>query len=97
MPGEHIYGLMEKIKDLTNQLIEEGGFSIRKLQDCYQGKLAEDSVTIYSIWDDYIQEKRAEEAFGTASVVKTLEIVLLKTMVEESNSQTSILISYKVG
>jgi hypothetical protein len=62
--------LMEKIKDLTNQLIEEGSFSIRKLQDSYQGKMDEDSVTIYTIWDDYIQEKRAEEAFGTASVGK---------------------------
>jgi hypothetical protein len=30
--------LMEKIKDLANQLIEEGSFSIRKLQDRYQGK-----------------------------------------------------------
>lgn len=62
--------LMEKIKDLTNQLIEEGSFSIRRLQDRYQGKMDEDSVTIYTIWDDYIQEKRAEEAFGTASVGK---------------------------
>ena len=61
--------LMEKIKDLTNQLIEEGNFSFRKLQDLYQGKQNDDS-SIYKIWDEYIQEKKNEGEFGTASVGK---------------------------
>ena len=61
--------LMEKIKDLTNQLIDEGSFSFRKLQDLYQGKQNDDS-SIYKIWDEYIQEKKNEGEFGTASVGK---------------------------
>ena len=57
--------LMEKIKDMTNQLIEEGGFSIKKLQDCYQGKRVE-NTSIYQIWDEIIQAKRDEGKAGTA-------------------------------
>lgn len=59
--------LMEKIKDLTNQLISEGTFSIKRLQDRYQGK-KDDTTSIYRIWDEYLQEKTDSGKAGTARV-----------------------------
>ncbi len=72
---------MDKIKDLTNQLIDEGCFSIKKLQDRYLGKM-DDNTSIYMIWDEYIQEKRNEGDLERQTWVKTYGIVLLKIMVE---------------
>ena len=59
--------LMEKKKDLTNQLISEGTFSIKRLQDRYQGK-KDDTTSIYRIWDEYLQEKTDSGKVGTARV-----------------------------
>ena len=59
--------LMEKIKDLTNQLISEGNFSIKRLQDRYQGK-KDDTTSIYQIWDEYLREKTDSGKAGTARV-----------------------------
>ena len=59
--------LMEKIKDLTNQLISEGTFSIKRLQDRYQGK-KDDTTSFYRIWDEYLQEKTDSGKAGTARV-----------------------------
>jgi len=64
--------LMEKIKDLTNQLIAEGNFSIKRLQDRYQGK-KDDSTSIYKIWDEYLQEKVDSGKAGTARVGKDVK------------------------
>ena len=47
--------LMEKIKDMTNQLVDEGRFSIKRLQDLYQGREDGDS-SIYKIWEEYLNE-----------------------------------------
>ena len=69
--------LMEKIKDLTNQLIEEGSFSIRKLQDRYQGKKDNDA-SIYMIWDEYIQEKKEKGDAGTARVGRDIRNRFIK-------------------
>ena len=56
---------MEKVATLVNQLIDEGNFSLRKLQERYQGKKDDDS-TIYSIWKSFILSKRDEGKAGTA-------------------------------
>lgn len=64
--------LMEKIKDLTNQLISEGNFSIKRLQDRYQGK-KDDTTSIYQIWDEYLQEKVDSGKAGTARVGKDVK------------------------
>ena len=70
--------LMEKIKDLTNQLIDEGSFSIKKLQDRYQGKQEDENATIYSVWEEYIKGKKDEGEFGTASVGKDIRNRFIK-------------------
>lgn len=64
---EEMKAIMNKVKDLTNQLISEGSFSLQKLQERYQGK-KDDSTSIYKIWDEYIQEKTEKDYIGTASV-----------------------------
>ena len=61
--------LMDKVKELTNQLISEGTFSIKRLQDRYQGK-KDDTTSIYRIWDEYLQEKIDSGKAGTARVGK---------------------------
>ena len=73
---------MDRIKDLTNQLIEEGVFSIKKLQERYQGK-KDDSVTIYSIWDEYIQEKNDAGKAGTARIGRDIQSRFIKDNGEE--------------
>ena len=68
----NLKALMEKIKDLTNQLISEGTFSIKRLQDRYQGK-KDDTTSIYIIWDEYLQEKIDSGKAGTARVGKDVK------------------------
>ena len=68
----NLKALMEKIKDLTNQLISEGTFSIKRLQDRYQGK-KDDTTSIYQIWDEYLQEKVDSGKAGTARVGKDVK------------------------
>lgn len=69
--------LMEKIKDLTNQLISEGNFSIKRLQDRYQGK-KDDTTSIYQIWEEYLQEKVDSGKAGTARVGKDVRNRFIK-------------------
>ena len=68
----NLKALMEKIKDLTNQLISEGTFSIKRLQDRYQGK-KDDTTSIYQIWDEYLQDKVDSGKAGTARVGKDVK------------------------
>ena len=69
--------LMDKVKDMTNQLIDEGVFSIKKLQDRYQGK-KDDSTSIYKIWDEYIQKKKDDGKAGTARVGRDIRNRFIK-------------------
>jgi len=57
--------LMNKVEVIVNQLIDEGRFSLKRLQDVFSGK-KNDGRTIYSIWDKYIQGKKDEGKAGTA-------------------------------
>ena len=68
----NLKALMDKIKDLTNQLISEGTFSIKRLQDRYQGK-KDDTTSIYLIWDEYLQDKVDSGKAGTARVGKDVK------------------------
>lgn len=69
--------LMDKIKDLTNQLISEDNFSIKRLQDRYQGK-KDDTTSIYRIWDEYLQEKVDSGKAGTARAGKDVKNRFIK-------------------
>lgn len=69
--------LMEKVKDLTNQLIDEGAFSFKKLQDRYQGK-KDDKTNIYIIWDKYLQKKIDNGKAGTARVGRDIKNRFIK-------------------
>lgn len=64
--------MMDKVRDLTNQLISEGNFSIKRLQDRYQGK-KDDTTSIFQIWDEYLQEKVDSGKAGTARVGKDVK------------------------
>lgn len=66
---EKLKELLENVKDMTNQLISDGAFTLKKLQDRFQGKKVVDT-SIYQIWDEYIQEKINLEKPGSARVAK---------------------------
>ncbi|MDC1597094.1 recombinase, partial [Phocaeicola vulgatus] len=57
--------LMDRVELIANQLIAENNFSLRKLQDRFQGKKDDDS-TIITVWDSYIQSKTNEGKAGSA-------------------------------
>ena len=74
---EEMKAMMNKVKDLTNQLINEGRFSLKKLQERYQGK-KDDSTSIYRIWDEYLQEKTDGGKAGTARVGRDVKSRFVK-------------------
>ena len=50
---------------MVNQLIESGAFTLNKLQERFSG-ISSDDRTIYSVWQQYIDDKNAEGEVGTA-------------------------------
>ena len=76
---------MDKVATLVNQLIDEGNFSLRKLQERYQGKKDDDS-TIYSIWETFILSKRDEGKAGTARCSEDI----LKRFVRDMGKEVSL-------
>lgn len=66
---------------MTNQLIAEGNFSLRRLKDRFQGK-RDDTYTIYSIWDEYLQTKREEGKAGSARCSGDVKSRFIKDMGE---------------
>jgi site-specific recombinase XerD len=71
--------LMDRVEQMTNQLIAEGNFSIRRLQDRFQGKM-DDDCTIYSIWEEYLQTKNEEGKAGTFRCSRDARIRFIKDM-----------------
>lgn len=57
--------LIDRVELIANQLILKNNFSLRKLQDRFQGKKEDDS-TLITIWDAYIQSKTNEGKAGSA-------------------------------
>ena len=57
------------LKPIVYEMADAGTFSLARIKDRYNG-ISNDDVTIYTIWDEYIQEKKNEGEFGTAGVGK---------------------------
>ena len=73
--------LLAGVELMTNQLIAEGNFSLRRLKDRFQGK-RDDTCTIYSIWDKYLQTKREEGKVGSARCSGDVKSRFIKDMGE---------------
>lgn len=73
--------LMAKVEVITNQLIGEGNFSLRRLKDRFQGK-QDDTCTIYSIWNEYLQNKIDEGKAGSARCSKDVRNRFIRDMGE---------------
>ena len=69
--------LMDRVELIANQLIAENNFSLRKLQDRFQGRKDDDS-TIITVWDSYIQSKTNEARLALLVAVKMCATVLSK-------------------
>ncbi len=57
------------LKPIVYEMADAGTFSLARIKDRYNG-ISNDDVTIYTIWEEYIQDKRKEESIGTANVGK---------------------------
>lgn len=73
--------LLAGVELITNQLIAEGNFSLRRLKGRFQGK-RDDTYTIYSIWDEYLQAKREEGKAGSARCSGDVKSRFIKDMGE---------------
>ncbi|MDY3104925.1 MAG: site-specific integrase [Prevotella sp.] len=73
--------LLAGVELMTNQLIAEGNFSLRRLKGRFQGK-RDDTYTIYSIWDEYLQTKRKEGKAGSARCSGDVKSRFIKDMGE---------------
>lgn len=73
--------LLAGVELMTNQLIAEGNFSLRRLKGRFQGK-RDDTYTIYSIWDEYLQTKREEGKAGSARCSGDVKSRFIKDMGE---------------
>ena len=71
--------LMDRVELIANQLIAENNFSLRKLQDRFQGKKDDDS-TIITVWDSYIQSKTNEGKAGSARCSKDVRNRFVKDL-----------------
>lgn len=75
---------MEKVRSMTNELIAEGTFSIKRLQDRYQGK-KDGTTSIYQLWDEYVSEKTECGKAGTARVGRDIKNRFIKDNGEDVN------------
>lgn len=71
--------LMERVELIANQLISENNFSLRKLQDRFQGR-KDDGSTIFAVWDSYIQSKTNEGKAGSARCSKDVRNRFIKDL-----------------
>lgn len=70
---------MDRVELIANQLIAENNFSLRKLQDRFQGRKDDDS-TIITVWDSYIQSKTNEGKAGSARCSKDVRNRFVKDL-----------------
>lgn len=71
--------LMDRVELIANQLIAENNFSLRKLQDRFQGR-KDDNSTIITVWDSYIQSKTNEGKAGSARCSKDVRNRFVKDL-----------------
>ncbi len=76
---------MDKVKDLTNRLVEGRSFSIRRLQDLYQGR-KDERASIYIIWDEYIRKKTDEGKAGSARLGRDI----LKRFIKDNGESVEL-------
>ena len=69
---------LANIKPLIYEMADAGVFSLDRIKDRYKGLVDDTGVTIYSIWDEYIQGKKNEEEFGTARVGRDIRNRFIK-------------------
>lgn len=60
------------IKPVVCEMVDAGTFTLNRMKDRYNGVIDE-NVTIYSIWDEYIQEKADGGKAGTARVGRDIK------------------------
>ena len=68
---------LAKIKPTICEMADAGTFSLVRLKNVYNG-VADDNVTIYSIWDEYIQKKKDDGKAGTARVGRDIRNRFIK-------------------
>lgn len=68
---------LAKIKPTICEMADSGTFSLVRLKNVYNG-VADDNVTIYSIWDEYIQKKKDDGKAGTARVGRDIRNRFIK-------------------
>lgn len=56
---------LDRIANIVNQLIAENNFSLQRLKQMHEGKQIVE-CTIYSVWRDYISDKREDGKAGSA-------------------------------
>lgn len=60
------------MKPLVCEMVDAGTFSLARMKDRYNGAV-DDNVTIYSICDEYVQEKKDGGKAGTARVSRDIK------------------------
>lgn len=68
---------INNLKPIVCEMADAGTFSLARIKDRYNG-IADDNITIYSIWDEYIQEKKEKGDAGTARVGRDIRNRFIK-------------------
>lgn len=68
---------INNLKPIVCEMADAGTFSLARIKDRYNG-IADDNNTIYSIWDEYIQEKKEKGDAGTARVGRDIRNRFIK-------------------
>lgn len=64
---------MDKVANMVDELIEEDSFSLQRLKQKFQGLEDEpNGSTIYTIWEQYINEKKENDKAGSARCSKDI-------------------------
>lgn len=64
---------MDKVANMVDELIEEDSFSLQRLKQKFQGLEDESNgSTIYTIWEQYINEKKENDKAGSARCSKDI-------------------------
>lgn len=68
---------LANIKPIVYEMADAGTFTLPRLKNKYNG-ISNDDITIYSVWDEYINEKTDKEKAGTARVGRDIRNRFIK-------------------
>lgn len=68
---------LTNLKPIIYEMADAGTFTLLRLKNKYNG-ISNDNISIYSIWDEYIQEKTIKEKAGTARVGRDIRNRFIK-------------------